>query len=33
VRSAAFSERRPLTLRRATRVDAEVEDERREGAA
>lgn len=33
VRSTAFCARPPLTLRRTTRVDAEVEDERREGAA
>jgi hypothetical protein len=33
VRSAVFAERRPLTLRRATRVDADVEEERREGVA
>jgi len=33
VRSAAFAERRPLTLPRATRVDADVEEERRDGAA
>jgi hypothetical protein len=32
VRSAPFGERRPLTLRRATRVDADVEQELREGA-
>jgi cation diffusion facilitator family transporter len=30
VRSASFASRRPLTRRRATRVDAEVESERRE---
>jgi cation diffusion facilitator family transporter len=33
VRSAAFADRRPLTLRRATRVDADVEEERRAGIA
>jgi hypothetical protein len=33
VRSAAFVEGRPLTLRRATRRDADVEEERRADGA
>ena len=33
VRGAAFAKRRPLTLRHATRVDAEVEEEHRAGLA